>query len=183
VVTHDQEEALALADRIAVMSAGRIEQVGTPVEVYEYPRTRFVSKFIGTSNFFERRMHGVNGSSVGFPTTAGIDLDISLGPEVSLANVASVMVRPEKIDMHVEPPKETHRNVFAGVVKHIVYQGNFTRVIASVGQAEVIVVAQNLAQRTGPEQLRLGQEIYLCIRPESVRAFMDGGDDGVAGLE
>src|SRR5262249_6835591 len=93
-VTHDQEEALAMSDRIAVMNCGRVEQIGTPVEIYDLPRTRFVADFIGDTNIFR-------GERV--TTDAGPGLAVGRGLILALPNpaagtgVLSVALRPEKI--------------------------------------------------------------------------------------
>jgi putative spermidine/putrescine transport system ATP-binding protein len=174
-VTHDQEEALAMADRIAVMSTGRIEQTGRPAEVYEAPRTRFVSDFIGVSNFFPGRVVDAEGPAVRFRTAAGVDLDIPAGRR---AGIAGVMVRPEKIEVHLEPPPVSwHRNAFPAQVKDVLYQGNFTRVTATLGDVEVAAVVQNVGRRAA-DGLEPGRRIYLSIDPDSFCVF---GDDGRSG--
>ena len=173
-VTHDQEEALAMADRIAVMSMGRIEQTGTPAEVYEAPRSRFVSDFIGVSNFFEGRVVSADGAGACFRTSIGLVLDIGLEKGRAPGGIGGVMVRPEKIEVHLEPPAVTrHRNVFPSLVKDVVYQGNFTRVIATLGGVEVTAVVPNVA-RAGAGGLRPGQAVSLSIDPGSFCLFDDG---------
>jgi spermidine/putrescine transport system ATP-binding protein len=72
LVTHDQEEALSLSDRIAVMRAGKIEQIGTPTEIYEYPRTPFVADFIGDTNLFKGRLEAADASTLEIKTTTGL---------------------------------------------------------------------------------------------------------------
>jgi putative spermidine/putrescine transport system ATP-binding protein len=95
-VTHDQEEALALSDRIAVMNAGRIEQVGAPAEIYERPRTRFVADFVGEINIIDGtwsagRLLAANGQAMPAPTVAGRD-----GP-------GAIAIRPERVVMTAPP--------------------------------------------------------------------------------
>jgi putative spermidine/putrescine transport system ATP-binding protein len=95
-VTHDQEEALAMSDRIAVMNGGRVEQVGTPVEIYDQPQTRFVADFIGDTNIFRgRRITMENGGGLAVEA----DLVLALPPSVTAAGdtTLSVALRPEKI--------------------------------------------------------------------------------------
>ena len=173
-VTHDQEEALAMADRIAVMSIGRIEQTGSPAEVYEAPRTRFVSDFIGVSNFFPGRVVDTDGVDARFRTAAGVDLDLGAGRRGA---IAGVMVRPEKVEVHLEVPVTGHRNVFPSLIKDVVYQGNFTRVTATLGDIEVTAVVQNM-RRGVTEQLEPGRRVHLSIDPETFCVF---GDDGRSG--
>src|SRR5690606_18933400 len=134
VVTHDQEEALAMADRIALLNAGRIAQLGTPRALYERPASRFVADFIGVMNFFEGRLTGADagvaeieidglgrlrgdaggsgGSDGGLPRSA---------PMVGAA--ATLAVRPERVRLSLEPPQESLPNGLSGVVLDITYLG------------------------------------------------------------
>jgi len=95
-VTHDQEEALAMSDRIAVMNGGRVEQVGTPVEIYDQPRTRFVADFIGDTNIF-RGERVVTDAGTGLAAGRGLILKLPVSAEPSPTGVLSVALRPEKI--------------------------------------------------------------------------------------
>ncbi len=109
-VTHDQEEALTMSDRIAVFNAGRIEQVGTPTEVYEQPRTRFVAGFVGTSNLLEGK-----------------------SAEAVLGRDELISVRPEKIrlaDAAAEPGPGEH--AVSGVVREVIYVGSATRYLVDL---------------------------------------------------
>jgi putative spermidine/putrescine transport system ATP-binding protein len=170
-VTHDQEEALALAERIAVMSTGRIEQIGTPGEIYESPRTRFVADFIGVSNFFEGAVVGVQGRRARFRTAGGVELVVTVGDAGPTGPVSGVMVRPEKVEVRREPPAPGDPNAFPSAVKDVVYQGTFTRVTARLGDAEVTAVVQNAGRSGNGEALRPGQTVYLRIDPDSFCLF------------
>jgi putative spermidine/putrescine transport system ATP-binding protein len=139
-VTHDQEEALTMSDRIAVFNAGRIEQVGTPTEVYEQPRTRFVAGFVGTSNLLEGK-----------------------SAEAVLGRDELISVRPEKIrlaDAAAEPGPGEH--AVSGVVREVIYVGSATRYLVdlTVG-GELAALEQNVDRpRTDASQLR-GQQVTL----------------------
>src|SRR5207245_516214 len=107
-VTHDQEEALAMSDRIAVMNAGRVEQVGSPIEIYERPATRFAAEFVGAGNFFEG-----TGDGTTVRTTDGLAVPAAATGDVTL------LVRPEKMRV----------NGGSGIparVEEILYQGSST---------------------------------------------------------
>src|ERR1700704_1784615 len=97
MVTHDQDEALTLSDRIAVMYAGRIEQLGTPTEIYERPVSRFVASFIGTSNFFRGRVTGRNGGSYLVESNDGVKLALNGTPPKEPD--VTVALRPEGIQL------------------------------------------------------------------------------------
>ncbi|MCC7276218.1 MAG: polyamine ABC transporter ATP-binding protein [Alphaproteobacteria bacterium] len=126
VVTHDQEEAMTMSSRIAVMDAGRIVQVGTPAEIYEHPRSRFVAGFIGLVNLLEGR---VEGSADGLITVRSDALPAPLAVadagDWAPGSVAAVAVRPEKIVISRTPPAAT-ANVAAGVVRDIAYLGDLS---------------------------------------------------------
>jgi putative spermidine/putrescine transport system ATP-binding protein len=124
-VTHDQEEALTMSDRLAVMNAGRIEQVGTPAEVYERPTTSFVAGFVGVSNT-------ISGEAAGLVT----------------GSPAAITVRPEKIRM-IDPGVEAGPGEasLTGKVRDVVYLGAHTRYIVDLDAGgELVVLQQNLAQ-------------------------------------
>ncbi|MGZ4579414.1 MAG: ABC transporter ATP-binding protein [Nocardioidaceae bacterium] len=140
-VTHDQGEALTMSDRIAVMNLGRVEQLGTPREVYESPRTRFVAGFIGTSNLISgAATRAVDGSGV---IEIGSDERVTVPLRGSAATGTLVVtVRPEKIRLTRTPVDADCR--IRGTVVEVVYQGTFTsyNVRTSTG-AQVLVHHQN----------------------------------------
>jgi spermidine/putrescine transport system ATP-binding protein len=143
-VTHDQGEAMSLSDRIAVMSTGQIEQVGTPAEVYEAPHSGFVAAFIGDTNFLEGYVaEVVNGdySRLAIADFAPVlcfnDAPRQPGMPVYLS------VRPEKIRISRERPELAQRhNIFAGTVEDVVYLGTHTRFWVRVGGSHRIAVFQ-----------------------------------------
>ncbi len=99
LVTHDQEEALSLSDRICVMRAGRIVQVGSPQDLYDRPASRYVADFVGTSNFFEGRLASVSGSRAAIALDGGITLEGRAGPGLEPGAPGCVSLRPEQIRM------------------------------------------------------------------------------------
>jgi len=126
VVTHDQEEAMTLASRIGVMNHGRIQQVGTPHEIYEFPGTRFVAEFIGNVNMFEGRIVEDEPDHVTIES-AEFGAPIYIGHGVSTAPDAIVWtaVRPEKVMITREQPAEK-ANAASGVIKEIAYMGDIS---------------------------------------------------------
>jgi spermidine/putrescine transport system ATP-binding protein len=114
-VTHDQTEALAMSDRVAIMNAGRLEQVGPPDEVYGRPRTRFTATFVGDTNLFDGRGDG-NGRFV----SDGLEL-AAPGPGAALS------IRPERVIVGPSLPRDTGRNVFDVVVEDLVFKGASVR--------------------------------------------------------
>ncbi len=151
-VTHDQEEALTMSDRLAVFNAGRIEQIGTPAEVYEHPATTFVAGFVGTSNL----LAGPAAASVfGEPGTFAI--------------------RPEKInladmDIHVGPDEGSA----TGVIRNVIYLGADTRYhVALDAGAEVVVTEQNLQASSMEALAAQGRAVRLVWKRHHVLSLSD----------
>jgi len=102
-VTHDQEEALTMSDRIAVMSAGEVQQIGTPSEIYEYPANRFVADFIGETNLLKATVTEANRKAVICQLADGEKLHASANREASVGSEGFLSVRPERLIIHREP--------------------------------------------------------------------------------
>src|ERR1700687_2440449 len=123
-VTHDQTEALALSDRIAVLSHGHIEQIGTPAEIYEQPATAFVAEFIGSSNLFPARIveHGAPGTIV--ETEGGLRLCCAnCGGATGDRREIAVLLRPERVQVHAPGNGATGPNRFPGHIAEVTYLG------------------------------------------------------------
>jgi putative spermidine/putrescine transport system ATP-binding protein len=140
LVTHDQDEALTMADRVAIMRAGRLEQLGTPMEVYQTPASRFVASFIGVSNFFRGPIDCRNGNSARVITQDGTSLtveDCGTGPsEVTIA------LRPEAIT--VEPATDDGAetpvlNSTTGMVEQVVYRGFVNHIYLRLANGETMI--------------------------------------------
>ena len=151
-VTHDQAEAMSLSDRIAVMDAGRIEQVGTPAEIYESPRTSFVAAFIGDTNFFEGEVAEIVDGEwsrlriEGFPDVLCFnDKQIGQGRAVSLS------LRPEKLRGWREKPEADGRhNVVPGRVEDVIYLGSHMKNgVRAGGHRHTVFAAHTHTHATG----------------------------------
>jgi len=123
-VTHDQEEALMLSDRVAVMEEGQIIQVGVPREVYEKPRSRFVAEFIGQSNFFEARVVRVGPLGTEVETESGLALRIPADPPPPTGSTGVLQIRAERVHVHRHKPPLSDGYTFAGTVERAIYVGN-----------------------------------------------------------
>lgn len=155
-VTHDQEEALTLSTRIAVMRGGKIIQVGTPTEVYEGPKNHFVSDFIGTSNFFHGQIIG-NGKTL----DTSIGLCISIPRRLPVGESVEVAIRPEKIKIVMEQPV-TETNYLPATLSEIIYLGTNTHFYLNtqIG-TRMVVYQQNLIAQGNSSSLRPGDRVYL----------------------
>ena len=160
VVTHDQEEAMTLSTRIGVMEAGRIVQIGTPKDIYEYPNCKFVAEFIGNVNMFQGQMVEDEPDHVRIATTE-MEGTIYVNHGVSAASDAVVWaaVRPEKIQLSVEPPQQTD-NVTRGVVKEIAYMGDMSVYLVQLSSGKMMRVTQPNAHRHA-DDITWDQPVYL----------------------
>ena len=148
-VTHDQGEAMSLSDRIAVMDEGRIEQLGTPAEIYESPRSRFVASFIGDANLFPVRVIGDNnGNYVALRSDTLGDSAVELvawrDKQLKQDTRLELSVRPEKISVtRIRPDSVANRNILQGVVQEMIYLGSQTQYRVKVGDETVLVLQQH----------------------------------------
>lgn len=133
MVTHDQEEAMTMASRIAVMSKGRVQQVGSPQEIYEYPKNRFVADFIGSVNLLDGKLSIDEPDHCAAQTAIG---EIHVGHSISgtLGMRVAVAVRPEKVSIGKTAPAGLSRNLFGGQVKEIAYFGSYNTYIVVTPQ-------------------------------------------------
>jgi spermidine/putrescine transport system ATP-binding protein len=178
-VTHDQEEAMAMADRIAIMNAGRIEQVGTPTEIYSRPRSRFVANFIGESNFFEVTLDpatpGIatlrDGSKVGCPRN-GV---------VPGTTAATLMVRPESI--HVARPAEAQPGSLRATTVQTSFLGSYTRVAVRCDAVEEpVLVAVHGKGEIAADTVNVDKEVALWWRPDDA-VLIEGAGQSQEGTE
>ena len=138
-VTHDQEEALTLSDRIAVMSAGRIEQVGTPREIYDTPASVFVAGFIGAANLLDGTVDRVDGEWASLRLACGSEARGPLGGvALRVGDAAVVMVRPEEVKIAVVKPAAVE-NTLAATVEELIFQGPVLRCLLRDGRGREIV--------------------------------------------
>jgi putrescine transport system ATP-binding protein len=146
VVTHDQDEAMTMADRMAVMDRGRIVQIGPPEVVYERPASRFVAEFVGDVTIFEGVVERVEGEHVrvAVPGVGVVELDDN-APTVRAGDRASVAIRPEKISVSHDEPAEPANKV-AGEVWDIGYLGDVTMLQVRLDDGKLVKVG--LANRT-----------------------------------
>ncbi len=138
-VTHDQEEALTMSDRIAVMNAGRMLQIGTPTEIYERPNCRFVADFIGESNFIDGSVTETNGQLATVKSREGLVLRGYTPRAVQAGDQVTVSIRPEKAYLTTEEPANT-QNCFPVEVGRIAYIGSDTRIVVKLGPDHVFDV-------------------------------------------
>ncbi|MBP2306906.1 polyamine ABC transporter ATP-binding protein [Azospirillum melinis] len=167
VVTHDQEEAMTMSSRIAVMNHGVIAQVGTPTEIYEYPHNRFVAEFIGSINMFDGRVVSTEGDQVLVASEeAGCELLIAHATPAPAGSPVSVAIRPEKIALSKEPlAGGDGRNQTTGIVREIAYLGDVSIYLVQLPTGKTVrVTAPNITRRT-EMPITWEDEVTLTWRP------------------
>ena len=147
-VTHDQEEALAISDRICVMSQGRIEQLGTPTEVYRRPSTAFVARFVGTMNEFRAEVTGM--SEV---TVAGQRIGAPGASDMPMGSAISLLVRPEDLSLA--------ENGLPGTVTSVTFQGATTLVGVRLDVLDILVSAD--VGRGAADHLQVGDRVGVGV--------------------
>jgi len=163
IVTHDQDEAMALSSRIAVMNQGKVLQVGTPSEIYEFPKSRFVADFIGTTNFFEGVVVRVDPGLITIHSP-------ELGSEVRVDDVAGrvtagqrvwLAVRPEKIWLSKEPVDSPGVNQVRGVVWELGYLGNRSTYQVKMETGKIITAFVQNDRRTAERLIDWNDQVYV----------------------
>jgi spermidine/putrescine transport system ATP-binding protein len=165
-VTHDQNEALTMSDRLVVMNAGHIEQLGAPREIYERPRTRFVAGFIGTSNLISGTVERLDGTTATLGTGADESIIVYDAKDAGAieGRPLEVTVRPEKITVSPDRP-EAGRCAIRGQVSEVVYLGTSTQYAVKANDgSELLVFLQNAAD--SEDIVHRGQDVWLSWRPE-----------------
>jgi putrescine transport system ATP-binding protein len=169
VVTHDQEEAMTLSSRMAVMDAGRFKQIGTPTEIYEFPESRFVADFIGSANIFEGRVSEDGSDHVRVSTNVG-EVYINHGQSVAENKQIWVGLRPEKIHLSITPPKNTGPNQIMGQVEDIGYLGETSiyKVRLQNGQIVDVTATNQRRPMNRTHSITWEDTVFLSWEPESV---------------
>jgi spermidine/putrescine transport system ATP-binding protein len=166
-VTHDQEEAMTMSDRIAVMRAGKIEQLGNPEQLYERPKTAFVAGFLGVSNLLEGEVVGRDGALVTVKMPDGAMLRAP-GDEVASSGPVRIGVRPEKlrVDASAQGGATDGLNTLSGTVLDASYIGVSTQYLVQTEGHRLTVYAQNLDTAGASELLADGQRVSLTWKPQ-----------------
>ena len=168
VVTHDQEEAMTLSSRMAVMDAGKFKQIGTPTEIYEFPETRFVADFIGSANIFEGRVSEDGADHVIVSTNVG-EVYVNHGQSIAKNKKIWVGLRPEKIHLSITPPPQIGPNQIMGQVEDIGYLGETSiyKVRLKNGQIVDVTAPNQRRPMSRTHSITWEDAVYLSWEPES----------------
>jgi len=170
-VTHDQEEAMAMSDRIVVMWQGDIAQQGDPISIYRNPRTRFVADFIGRSNILSVGSHSAGSGGLDL-SIAGTQIVLHSSGSDAAAPVRSCCIRPENISLHSgTSPDGCRQNRLDGTVRRFVQLGAHVELLVDVASA----VALTVLVRSSPASLlpAIGSAVTLAIDPRDVQVLAD----------
>ena len=159
-VTHDQTEALSLSSKIAVMHSGKVVQLGTPREIYQTPKTKFVAEFIGTANFIDGTVASRTGDRYELDTPHG-RLSVISDMDVAVGSPALASIRPERVEISLERPSHTGQ-VWDGVVTTRAFLGEAIDHIVAIGSHEINV-------RSGPEiSIEPGKPVFVHLNPSTI---------------
>ncbi len=171
MVTHDQEEAMTMSTRIGLMEEGRLRQIGSPMEIYEYPNSRYTADFIGDMNFFDGIVSEVESDHVLVQCEEiSSEIYISSSADVPLGANVTVAIRPEKIILDLEEPKsigKKKRNYGSGVVSEIAYLGDMSIYHIEMKNEKIIKVSLSNQVRLSERPVNWGDEVYLSWHPQS----------------
>ena len=171
-VTHDQEEALTMADRLAVMNEGRIEQVGSPKEVYEEPASAYVAGFLGVSNLLDAEALGQASDGRCRVRIGDLELLASRG-HTSARGLVKVVVRPERV--RVEASRETGENRVPGTVERAIYAGAVSQLVVNVGKG--VPIQCMLANDGDNLSFTRGTPVSIHLPCEALRVLRAGATD------
>ena len=158
-VTHDQEEALTMSDRIAVMNGGVLEQLATPMEIYNKPKTKFVAGFIGETNLFDGVVRKKEGKILTVETSAGMMQVAEEEESFSVNEEIHVSVRPEYVE-YAKKPVEGFE--LSGTVREFIYMGTVVKAMITMKDESEI----KFSRFEQESDLKEGDEIYICWKPE-----------------
>ena len=162
VVTHDQDEAMALATRIAVMDRGKVVQVGTPSEIYEFPQSRFVADFVGTTNLFEGTVASCEPGLITVSCSeTGCDLLVDDVGRFTPGQKVWVALRPEKIRLSKQPHEVGRVNQLKGMVWELGYLGNRSTYRIKTGSGKLVTVFAQNERRVSEWSIDWSDEVYV----------------------
>lgn len=169
-VTHDQEEALTMSDRIAVMHDGILEQLDSPTKIYEHPKTRFVAGFIGESNIFDGKVVAKEGDVLTVETEAG-GLQV-VGPDFAVGEKMHISIRPEYLEVSTSPVAGF---TLEGRIKDFIYQGSVVKTAVDLTNGMEVKYSRFEQDQTVSE----GEKVYVCWKPEKAVAIKEFGQGAV----
>jgi len=166
VVTHDQEEAMTMADRIAIMDKGEVMQVATPAEIYEAPNSRFVAGFVGNVNLFEGSVAERTENTARITGGSGAQILVENAGEAAKGNDVAFAIRPEKIRISSRKPQDAV-NALEGEVYDIAYLGDMTVYYVKLDDGQIVRASMLNAARIVDDPLTWSDRAWISFRPDA----------------
>ena len=166
VVTHDQEEAMTMADRIAIMDKGKVMQVATPAEVYEAPASRFVADFVGNVNILEGTVAERSGDTATITGASGAQIRVGNAGEAAAGSTVAFAIRPEKIKVSSKRP-EGAANAMEGEIWDLAYLGDMTVYHVRLDDGQVVTASALNSSRTVEDPLSWEDRAWISFAPDA----------------
>jgi putrescine transport system ATP-binding protein len=166
VVTHDQEEAMTMADRIAIMDKGEVMQVATPAEVYEAPASRFVADFVGNVNILEGTVAERTGDTATITGASGAQIRVQNAGDAQAGRAVAFAIRPEKIKVSSKRP-ETAANAMEGEIWDLAYLGDMTVYHVRLDDGQVVTASALNSSRTVEDPLSWEDRAWISFAPDA----------------
>ena len=167
VVTHDQEEAMTMADRIAIMDKGQVMQVATPAEVYEAPISRFVADFVGNVNMLEGTVASRTGAGIVIKGASGAEITVENAGDAEQGAEVAFAIRPEKIKVSSKRTADTTANAMEGEVWDLAYLGDMTVYHIKLDDGQVVKASALNSARVTDDQLTWSDRAWISFAPDA----------------
>ncbi|TIV76015.1 MAG: TOBE domain-containing protein, partial [Mesorhizobium sp.] len=164
--THDQEEAMTMADRIAIMDKGEVMQVATPAEIYEAPTSRFVAHFVGNVNMFEGKVAEHTANATRITGATGAEIVVDNGGKAAAGSDIVVAIRPEKIKVSSKKPADAV-NALEGEVYDVAYLGDMTVYHIKLDDGQIVRASALNASRVTEDPLTWNDRAWVSFRPDA----------------
>ncbi|SFC40721.1 putative spermidine/putrescine transport system ATP-binding protein [Bosea sp. CRIB-10] len=168
-VTHDQEEALSMSDRVVIMNRGKIARIARPAEVYDDPQSEFVADFVGTTNFFDGTVTAASGGVLTVRTRGNLDLHVAAPTSLAVGEQVRVLLRPERIRIY--PPGQDGPSVFPGKISFVEYYGPTIRYTVQLEGGESVYVETHHAGGAAA----IGDGVRIGVEPGDFRLIRSAG--------
>jgi putrescine transport system ATP-binding protein len=167
IVTHDQEEAMTMADRIAILEKGEVMQVATPAEIYEAPASRFVAGFVGNVNMFEGTVSERTGNAARITGASGAVIQVENAGDAAAGDGVAFAVRPEKIRVSSKAPAAGTPNVLEGEIYDIAYLGDMTIYHVKLDDGQIVRASALNAARVTEDPLTWNDRAWISFAPDA----------------
>ena len=166
VVTHDQEEAMTMADRIAILDKGEVMQVATPAEIYEAPGSRFVAGFVGNVNMFEGSVSSRDATTADI-AGGGLTIRTENAGDAAAGSAVAFAIRPEKIKVSSRPPAQSQVNAAEGEIYDLAYFGDMTVYHVKLDSGQVVKASSLNSARITEDALTWNDRAWISFAPDA----------------